>query len=384
MREILPILWLILSHGFEIEAFPAFAFNSVSSLKEQTQSFAYLIEDVHLPDNFILCSSIKHARFDDVGFYTINGQDAQQWLAMEFQSYSSETKLMIRRGKDIHILEFLDPKLDFWYHICMRVDLKGSKIEVAVNGKWLGNSTVNVTNAPSKLSMKIGVGHNNKQFQGSVANIQLFKEGNVTAMSRSPCQSWSSTLLAWNPNSWQVTGSYWVLTEEFEDIFCNISNNYNLAIPTWLTIQESLDICKHKLNNSIIPFEEDHNLFFKYIEWHISTTRGTCVDIWTPFSDKETERVFLDMNDNTRKELHLWDEIEPNGGRDENFVAISVARKALVDVPERTRGCSSCSVSNSLLLKLDGLCKDSMIGKIQPKFDNYVSNFKFQTSTTRS
>ena len=58
------------------------------------------------------------------------------------------------------------------------------------------------------------------------------------------------------------------------------------------------------------------------------------------------------------------------GGRDENFVVISVARKALVDVPEKTRGCSSCSVSSSLLLKLDGLCKDSMIGKILTFLDD--------------
>ena len=275
--------------------------------------------------------------------------------------------------------------LNYWYHICLRLDVKNIEIDVAVNGKRLGNASINVTNVPSKLSMKIGVGHyNKKQFQGSVANIQIFNEGNVAAISRSPCKSWPSTLLAWDPKSWKVNGSDWVLREEFEDIFCDMSDNYNLAIPTWSTIQESLNICKHKLNNSIIPFVEDQNLFFKYIEWHISTTGGVCFDIWTPFSDKETERVFLDMNDNTTKELHLWDEIEPNGGRDENFVAISVARKALVDVPERTRGCSSCSVSNSLLLKLDGLCKDSMIGKIQPRFDKCVSNFKFQTSTTRS
>ena len=59
------------------------------------------------------------------------------------------------------------------------VVLKESKIEVAVNGEWLGNALVNVTNKPNKLAMKIGVGHYNKQFQGSVANVQVFKEGNV-------------------------------------------------------------------------------------------------------------------------------------------------------------------------------------------------------------
>ena len=297
---------------------------------------------------------------------------------------------MIRRGKDIHILEFLDPKLDFWYHICMRVDLKGSKIEVAVNGKWLGNSTVNVTNAPSKLSMKIGVGHNNKQFQGSVANVQLFNEGNVTAISGLPCQSWPSALLAWDPNSWKVNGSYWVLTEEFEDIFCNISDNYNLAIHTWLSMSEGLDICNHKLNNSIIPFEDNHDLFLKYIAWHVNTTGGTCVDIWTPFSDKQSEGVFVNNNNNNNvTDIDFWSENEPNGGRDENFVTISVARKALVDVPEKTRGCSSCSISSSLVLKLDGLCTTSMIGIVLclilyiTEFNRVKWLFFFQTRITR-
>ena len=69
------------------------------------------------------------------------------------------------------------------------------------------------------------------------------------------------------------------------------------------------------------------------------------------------------MNNNKEKtNIDFWSKSEPNGGRDENFVVISVARKALVDVPEKTRGCSSCSISSSMLLKLDGRCKDSMMG----------------------
>ena len=153
------------------------------------------------------------------------------------------------------------------------------------------------------------------------------------------------------------------MTEELEDIFCNISDNYNLAIQTWLTMPESLDICKHKLNNSIIPFDDNYDQFLKYIEWHVNTTEGTCVDIWTPFSDKGSEGAFINMiNNNNVTDIGFWSEGEPNGGRDENFVVISVARKALVDVPEKTRGCCSCSISSSMLLKLDGRCKDSMMG----------------------
>ena len=366
MRDMSTCIIAFLFYGFLVEAHPVFTFNSTPSPEEKSLSYAFLVRDVQLPDNFILCSSIKQARFDDVGFYTIDGQDSQEWLAMEFQTFSKETKLIIRRGKSFHkIGELPNAWLDYWYHICMRLDLKDSKIAVAVNGEWLGNTAVNVTNKPNKLRMKIGVGYQNQQFQGSVANIVLSTDGNVTAMSRSPCQSWPSTLLTWDPNNWSVTDSYWVLTEEFEDIFCEINDNYNLAIPKRSTVHESLDLCNQKLNNSIIPFLDDHDKFVKYINWHVSTTGGTCVDIWTPFSDKESEGVFINMNNNNiTTDIDFWSKGEPNGGRDENFVVISMARKALVDVPEKTRGCSSCSISSSLLLKLDGLCKDSMIGKI--------------------
>ena len=69
------------------------------------------------------------------------------------------------------------------------------------------------------------------------------------------------------------------------------------------------------------------------------------------------------MNNNTNvTDIDFWSGSEPNGERDENFVVISVARKALVDVPEKTRGCSSCSISSLMLLKIDGRCKDSMMG----------------------
>ena len=222
-------------------------------------------------------------------------------------------------------------------------------------------------NVPSKLNMKLGLGfkvfNKNQQFHGSVANLQMFNGGNVTVLSRSPCHTWPGILLSWNPNNWKVNGSDWVLTEEFEDIFCNISEKYNLAIQSTLTMQESLDICKNKLNNSVIPFEEDHALFLKYMKWHVNTTGGACFYIWTPFSDEQSEGAFVNMNNNATTKIHPWSETEPNGGRDENFVVISIDRESLVfGVPEKTLSCSSCQISSLLLLKLGGLCKDSLIG----------------------
>ena len=51
-----------------VVAFPVFTFNESSSSKP-APSFADLAKDVDLPNSFILCSSVKHARFDDVGFF---------------------------------------------------------------------------------------------------------------------------------------------------------------------------------------------------------------------------------------------------------------------------------------------------------------------------
>ena len=45
------------------------------------------------------------------------------------------------------------------------------------------------------------------------------------------------------------------LIEKFEDQVCAPKDFYNLAISFEMTIDESMATCKHKLNNSIIPFK---------------------------------------------------------------------------------------------------------------------------------
>ena len=202
-----------------------------------------------------------------------------------------------------------------------------------------------------------------EQFQGSVANIRIFKEGNLTDISTLPCKLRQSTVLPWDPNKWRVVGSDWSLIDESDETFCVSSEHYNLAIPSMVTINESMELCRTKLNQSIIPFQSDPELFLKYVAWHKNTTGGRCPRIWTPLSDQTQEGFFLDMNNNATVESEAWEEGRPNGGKDENFVVIKVAQSALNDVAQNKLSCSSCLLSSSLLLKLDGLCKDSLIGK---------------------
>ena len=69
------------------EAFPVFTFTGTSSDSSENLSFAYLEADVKLPDTFILCSSVKQARFDDVGFLSVSGKDSLEWLRLDHRTY---------------------------------------------------------------------------------------------------------------------------------------------------------------------------------------------------------------------------------------------------------------------------------------------------------
>ena len=358
-----------------IQAFPVFTFSGTTD-SLAIPSFASLDVEVDLPDNFILCSSSKQARFDEVGFFSIAGKDLSEWLRVDFRTYSQATRLAIFWGEKYHRLgELQNPRLEYWYHICLRLDITKSEIEVGVNGELLGSVLdKNLTNIPNKLDMKIGVGYDNihhqdsVQFQGSVGNVRILKEGNVTDISTVPCNLRQSTILPWNRSSWKVVGSDWSLIEESDDIFCVSSEHYNLAIPAMITIMESMDICRAMLNKSVIPFQQDPEAFLRYVAWHKKTSGGRCPRIWTPLSDQTQEGLFLNMNNNATVEPQAWDRGEPNGGEEENFVMIDVSGAALNDVAQTRLSCSSCRLTSSLLLTLDGLCKDSMIGVVL-KFD---------------
>ena len=353
-------------------AFPIFTFDS-SPTSPATPSYAQLVKDVQLPnDSFILSSSVQQARFEDLSFFLVAGNDSQVWMKIRLQNFKGETKVGLIWDDSFHRLEKLkNPRLDYWYHICARVDLDARQVEVAVNGELMGHACKeNVTNIPTKLEMKLGLeldeALGKPQFHGSVANIKVFADGNLTELSAFPCKN-RSAILHWEPQNWEKIGPDCLLTEEFDDIFCNISNNYSLAITSKISFKESLDSCGKKLNNSVVPFYEDHRQFKEYIRWHNITSGGICPNIWTPFSDEHSEKSYVNMNNNSTTTLDFWAKNEPNGDKDENFVQISRLSKGLNDAPSNLLSCSTCLISSSLLLQLDGRCRDSLIGDLQIK-----------------
>ena len=298
-------MWLILlpifANGFVTHAIPVFTFNAITYVPGATPSYAYLVRDFELPDSFVLCLSVKQMRFDDVGFFYLTGEDSREWLKAQFFTYSSATKLTLSWDDKYHQLGVLQTlRLDFWYHLCLKIDLNEKKIETAVNGEPMGEvHDEDVTNIPRKLRMKVGLGFYNEQFTGSVGNIQLYKTTNVRNTSVLPCGVKENVILPWNPNDWKLVGSQGSLSKESEGQFCVENDFYNLAIPSNITFEESIYTCKHKLNDSNIPFQRDRELFLEYIALHVKNTGGDCPHIWTPFSDQKKEGTFLNMNDNT-------------------------------------------------------------------------------------
>ena len=360
------LILLIFPHCNVVHPFPVFTFTGTSSSLTATPSYAYLVNDFDLRDKFILCTSVKQARFDDIGFYVISGKDSGDWLTAQFSNFSNEIWLTIwwdgafyRAGK------LQNPMLDIWYYICLRFSLKTNEIEATVNGRLIGRLHGNdVINKPDKLAMKIGLGNDNQQFQGSMTNIRVLEEVATSNTLSMPCRLGQDNLLSWNPENWSLVGSQWSLIEEFEDQVCDPSNFYNLAISTKMTFEESMDICKQKLNQSIIPFDQDDDQFLRYVDWHVKTTEGACSYLWTPLTKSESDGLLLDMNDNTEKRFQNWARGQPNGGEIENFVVINIDQRALADTEPHWSCCSSCSISKTLLLQLNGRCEHSIIGNV--------------------
>ena len=89
------ILSALLFHCTMVQPFPIFTFNGTSPTSTANLSYAYLVKDVDLPDKFILCTSVKQARFDEVGFYVISGKDSEEWLTTQLRAFADETWLTV-------------------------------------------------------------------------------------------------------------------------------------------------------------------------------------------------------------------------------------------------------------------------------------------------
>ena len=355
----------------------SFSFNG-SFHTSSPPSFAFLDEEeeVELPPHFILCSSHKQANFDDRAFLSVLGKDRRQWLALLTWQYPGSITLWAELdGGFYEFGEIENPKLLFWYHTCVEINSEKGFIAGAVNGEKMRRHEVkNISNTPSTLSMVIGKWSNNfyglgdEQFHGSVTNIKLFSPPqDITLLSENLC-ALKGDLLSWSPDKWKTSGSQWIAVEEEKGVdICNQSKTYLLVMPVALSIHEARDICEGKLGGGKIPRHDNAESLQKYVGWYVKTCNSACTNIWTPYSDETKEGEFVEMDTGIEAPFLPWEKSQPNGGRGENFVQMvlkSASDFNYFDVDATVRHtCASCLLNKSLLLQLDGLCPETLIGQ---------------------
>ena len=161
----LNLLKILFFNYIVVQAFPVFTFDG-SFDHSKAPSFASLVADIHLPESFIVCSSSKERTFTYDGFYSIFGEDSKEWLTVLIRPLWGAIVLAFYWDGGFYFSEDLkNPKLDHWYHTCVKIDMSTKEIEFAVDG-MLPRRVVdqNITNVPRKLKMNIGVGRTNMQF----------------------------------------------------------------------------------------------------------------------------------------------------------------------------------------------------------------------------
>ena len=199
----------------------------VENSHESEFSMVFLSKDstVLLPDMFILCTSHKQIRMNNKGFYQVYGEDGNPWMSTKFHPVSGTHNGISLWGgfgeKWVFFGDIDEPKLFFWYHVCLKVDTIRGVISVSINGKTLSDEVQVASlqkNKPEKLGGHIALGKSEKlkatgeyaeeQFHGFISNVNLYSYNNLSIdqLSDRPCQS-EGDLLQWSSPLWKLHGS---------------------------------------------------------------------------------------------------------------------------------------------------------------------------------
>ena len=232
-----------------------------------------------------------------------------------------------------------DPKLDYWYRTCFGIDIKEGLVTVALNGQIMdSNRSVGnlVENKPTSLNKKVVLGKWNRtstglieQYPWSVTNLQIFHwvPGlELGTLSGNECLL-AGDYMSWDSMEWGASGDdVSVVETENNDVCREVEEGrYNLALPFGKTQDQALSTC-HKLGHAWLTSLDNQEQYEQFIAWFDRITNKTCKRIWTPYSDKREEGVFVNVDDGSPVTFLPWAVGDPNGGKIENGIAINIAR----------------------------------------------------------
>ena len=306
------------------------------------------------------------------------GEDGEPWLSLVLSDSSGNVVMWAKvttSWQNIGVLA--SAKLHFWYHVCVLVDIGLGRMDMALNGEVLWNSTdisSYTKTRPRSLKNKLVLGKHmaeavDAQFYWSVTNVNVFSGSTVkdskdlAKLSADLC-TLEGDYLSWSDMVWTRTGDRVAVEEVAQETVCGRSGRYRLAVPVQMAHGQAVDTC-HKMDGRM-TVAEDLNQLEDDLAWFDTKTGDDCNLIWTPITDDQTEGRFVNTEDSSPPTFLPWTDGQPNGGREQNVVAVDRANmpRPYGDTAALDTHCFSCSLPHTEGLRLKGLCAGSLLGRL--------------------
>ena len=132
-------------------------------------------------------------------------------------------------------------------------------------------------------------------------------------------------IISWEDTEWSFEGSRINVSEASSETICNKKKVHRLAVPLGLPQSAALETCK-KLSHSYMTSVNSEEEMVEFIWWFKETSiEDRCKYIWTPFSDAETEGVFVNLVDHSKATYLPWLQNQPYGGLVQSAVSIDTS-----------------------------------------------------------
>ena len=325
-----------------------------------------------LPDSFVLCTSHLETSIDGSSFITVVGDDGQPWLSLSIWSDRGYPVLWLKKWKIwFEIMNIEEFWLNFWIHICMKVNNESGDIVIYVNGESpISTNVVDLRiQKPDIITGKLLLGLSDqgrpgdpKQFVGSVTNVKLFEDNgttNIQKITKDLCVQHGEIVTA--NSTWFKQGPVKESTADIWEV-CYEQLTYRVAIPVPTDFIEGLEICTKLGSGNMVELKNvedmEHTLAL------FENQNSSCEYIWTPLTDEEVEGQFKNIETGTLASYLPWQSWSPSGLEKQNNVILDLASKLYEDQPGIVHNtCNACDLSVSTTFSLNGVCKDTYMSK---------------------
>ena len=368
-------LWPIIFNFDMVSSVRVLDFSSAIFASPDTPASSAVLTNLtenKLPDQFILCFSVKQNKIDGKIPFALYGEDKNPWLAFCFWKGSSGVFLWadVQTGNftRLHLIE--KPWTHKWMHLCSEVDTVTGNISVSLNGRQSirERDETLLTNMPKNLKNKIRIGLSldnyfslgSDQFFGFVTNINIFtmnKTHSLERMTSNPCDQ--GDFMAWSVTGLEKTGPNIKITEDYD--VCSHKDTYDMVLPEVATWHKADHQCKGLGHMTQI----DDAKQLKRVAALVKENTKSCTGIWMPISDEVEEGEYLNTNNKELVTFLPWRKGQPNGGIGENFVGLILQGNASYwDLPGTGSDqlCVSCALKTGKSFRLRGLCNGTNLG----------------------